>query len=174
MSALIHRYIRLRSGVKFYPDNPTIKMINLDDIVWSLSYLNRFLGHTERPISVLQHSCNVHDLAPDDCKAEALFHDGSESCVGDVVTCLKSSLPTYKDIEVKVEKLIARKFGLRYPWPAAVKQADTIALADEMVNLTKRDDWKDLPFPPSGMKIVPWSPAKARREFMKRYNALKA
>lgn len=170
--SVIHRYIRLYDGTKFFFGRPTISMIKLENIVWSLSYINRFLGHTKRPISVLQHACLVHDLAPDDCKAEALHHDDAESLIGDCVTGLKAILPDYRDIEVKVEKLVARRFKLRYPWPAAVRQADLTSLADEMVSLTDRTDWKDLPFPPSGKRVAVWSPARARQEFMKRHNAL--
>jgi hypothetical protein len=171
--SLTHRYIRLHDGTKFYFRRPTIKMIRLDNIVWSLSHINRFLGHTNAPLSVAQHACHVHDLAPDDCKAEALHHDDVESLIGDVVTNLKAYLPTYRDVEVRLEKLVARRFGLRYPWPAAVKQADLTALADEMISLSSRNDWRDLPFPPSGIKIEPWSPERAREEFMKRHKALK-
>lgn len=168
-----HKYIRTHTGLKVYFRRPTVKMIRLEDIVWSLSRQNRFLGHTSgEPYSVLQHACHVHDLCPDDCKGEGLHHDDSETWHGDCVSPLKVLLPPLLDTEVKFDKLVARKFGLRYPRPAAVKQADLIALADEMVSLTSRSDWRDLPFPPSGAKIVPWSPAKARAEFMKRHNAL--
>lgn len=164
-----HKYIRLYTGTQFYFARPTINMIKLEDIVWGLSHMNRFAGHTDHPLSVAQHACHVHDLAPDDCKKEALHHDDSESILGDVTSGLKALLPEYRDMEVKVEKLVARKFGLRYPYPAAVKQADLIALADEMVSFTNRTDWKNLPFPPSGKKLVAWSPARARTEFMKRH-----
>ena len=167
-----HRYIRLRDGTKFYYGRPTINMIRLDNIVWSLSHINRFLGYTSHPYSVLQHACHVHDLVAPEFRAEALHHDDAESLTGDVVTPLKAILPDFCDIEIKVEKLIARKFGLRYPWPAAVKQADMIALADEMISFTNRRDWRDLPFAPSGRRIVPWSPAKARHEFLKRHHKL--
>lgn len=147
-------------------------MIELENIVWGLSYINRFLGHTKQPISVLRHSIHVFDLAPDHCKAEALFHDGSESMSGDVVTAIKCRLPAFKVLEVKIEKLIARKFDLVYPWPADVKKADIVSLADEMKLYTDRLDYKDLAYPPSGLKMPLWSPEKTRREFMARYNSL--
>ena len=134
---------------------------------------DNFRSDTNAPISVAQHACNVHDLAPVEDRAEALHHDDVESLIGDVVTNLKAYLPTYRDVEVRLEKLVARRFKLRYPWPASVKQADLVALADEMVCLSNRNDWRDLPFPPSGQRIKVWSPAKAREEFMKRHNALK-
>lgn len=165
-----HPYIRLHSGARFYPKRPVMRSINVDDLVWGMSHLNRFGGHTDTPISVCQHSCHVHDLAPPDCKREALWHDGAEGGgLVDVPTAVKDLIPGYRDLEVKYERLIARKLGLQYPWPADVKRCDLIALADEMRSLTDRTDWQDLPYAPSGKIIRPWSPAKARAEFMKRH-----
>lgn len=169
----VHKYIRTYSGTKVYFRRPTIAMIKLEDIVWSLSRQHRFLGHTQgEPISVLRHACHVHDLAPDDCKAEALHHDDSETWTGDCVSPLKVLMHSLLDTEVKFDKLVARKFGLRYPWPAAVKQADLTSLADEMVTFTNRRDWCDLPFPPSGKTFEVWSPERTRVEFMIRHKSL--
>ncbi len=166
----MHGYIRLHDGTEFHVKRPTIKMISVENIVWGLSHINRFAGHTDSPISVCQHSCNVHDLCPPDCRKEGLFHDGAEGTgLVDIPTPLKDLLPGYRDLEMKTEKVIARFLGLRHPWPADVKRADLIALADEMKCLTNRTDWRKLPFPPSGKIIRPWSPARARNEFMKRY-----
>jgi 5'-deoxynucleotidase YfbR-like HD superfamily hydrolase len=169
----VHKYIRTVSGTKFYYRRPTTAMIKLDDIVWALSRLPRFLGHTlGEPYTILRHSCLVHDLAPDDCKKEALCHDFSEYVLSDISSPCKAMLPDYCSLEQKVEQVIARKFGLRYPYPAAVKTADLIALATEMKALTTRRDYKDLPFPPAKVTIDMWSPEKTRDEFMRRFKAL--
>lgn len=166
----MHKYIRLRSGTKYYLLRPTVAQVNLEDIVWSLSHLPRFLAHMDRPYSILQHLCWCHDHAADDVKKEALCHDFSEHALSDLVSMLKALIPQYQDIERKHEKVIARRFGIRYPFPAAVKSVDLYALATEMRWLTNRQDYKDLPFEPSTKPIVPWGPAKTRREFMKRWN----
>lgn len=170
----VHKYIRTISGTKFYYARPTTAMVKLEDIVWALSRMPRFLGHTEgEPYTVLRHSCFVHDLAPDDCKLEALAHDFSEAYATDVPSPLKATLPDYCAAEQRIERVIARRFGLRYPFPAPVKTADLIALASEMSRLCGgRRDYLDLPFPPSKMGLDLWSPEKTRREFMRRWSKL--
>lgn len=172
----VHKYIRTISGTKFYYARPTTAMVKLDDIVWSLSRMPRFMGHTQgEPYTVLRHSCFVHDLAPDDCKLEALAHDFGEAYATDVPSPLKRTLPDYCAAEQRIEKVIARRFGLRYPFPAPVKTCDLIALATEMKQLCgNRSDYRDLPFPPSDIKIEMWSAEKTRREFLKRFKRLTA
>ncbi len=92
--------------------------------------------------------------------------------MSDIVSPCKALLPDYCVIEQRVEKVIARKFGLRYPFPAPVKTADLIALATEMKQLTNRRDYRDLPFAPAEVTIDIWSPEQTRIEFMKRFDAL--
>ncbi len=170
----IHTYIRTVSGIKFYYRRPTTAMIKLDDIVWALSRLPRFLGHTlGEPYTILRHSCFVHDLAPDDCKREALGHDFAEYVLSDISSPCKALLPDYCALEQRVERVIARRFKLRFPFPSAVKTADLIALATEMKQLCGgRRDYKDLPFPPAKVTIDIWSPERTREEFMKRWRAV--
>lgn len=170
----VHKYIRTISGTKFYYARPTTAMVRLDDIVWSLSRLPRFLGHTHGdPYTILRHSCLVHDLAPDDCKKEALCHDFAEAYATDIPSPLKATLPDYCAAEQRIERVIARRFKLRYPFPSSVKTCDLIALATEMKALTSRRDYLDLPFPPAANISLPiWSPEKTRREFIHRWNEL--
>lgn len=165
----MHKYLRLRSGTKYYLLRPTVKQMNLDDIVWGLSHLPRFLAQMDKPYSILQHLVWCHDHAPSEVKREALCHDFSEHALSDIASMTKALLPQYRDLERKHEQVIARRFGLRFPFPAAVKSVDLWALASEMRWLTNRDDYHDLPFEPCPKRIVPWSPKKARREFMKRW-----
>lgn len=167
----MHEYIRLKSGRRFYYRRPKPNQFTLADLVWSLSRQPRFLGHTEGPpYSVLNHLCICHDLAPDHCKREALAHDLQEGLVHDLNSVLKNLLPEYRDIELRVERMLARRFGLKYPFHPDVKRVDLIALATEMRDLTRRTDWRELPYPPANLVIKPWSEAKARREFMKRWH----
>lgn len=167
----MHGYIRLKSGRRFFYRRPQPSQFTLGDLVWSLSRIPRFLGHTEgNPYSVLQHCCICHDLAPAHCKREALGHDLVEGLAGDAVSPLKDLLPDYRDIELRIERVLARRFKWQYPFPADVKRVDLIALATEMRDLTKRRDWRELPYPPSNLVIKPWSAARARREFMRRWH----
>ena len=57
-------------------------------------------------------------------KLEALFHDASEAYMCDMPSPLKKLCPDYKVIEARVSKAIAERFGLMFPWPDNVIQAD--------------------------------------------------
>lgn len=167
-----HKYIRLKSGKRFYFSRPSISQFTLADCVWGNSRTSRFGGHTEgRPYTVTQHLCHCYDIAPPEVKPECLGHDLHEGIYHDVNSVLKALCPDYRDLESGGEKLVARKFKLRYPFPADVKKVDLIMLATEMKCLSNRKDYRDLPYPPHPMTITVWSEAKARAEFMKRWRA---
>ena len=166
-------YMRLVSGRRFYYLDPKPNQVSLEDIVHSLSRLPRYNGHTEVPLYVLQHLCMCYDIAPDDVKREALAHDFAESLTGDAVSPLKILMPQFKEIEDRIERMLARKFKLVYPYPALVKEIDLTILATEMRDLMpKWGDWKRLPYKPIPERIIPWDSAKCRREFMRRYRKL--
>lgn len=116
--------------------------VRLVDISHALSMLNRFTGHSTSPYSVAQHSVQVSRLLPDNLALWGLLHDASEAYLGDVSTPLKSLLPCYREIEERVQKVIARAFGLRWPMPDPVKTADVCALAAEKASLfSVQHDW---------------------------------
>lgn len=164
-------FIRTHSGAKFHFMNPKSSEIVLDDIVWALSRICRFNGHTkgEIPYSVLQHLCHCHDAAPEGHRRESLCHDFSEAQIADLASPVKAIIPQYRDVERRIEIAIANKFKLRYPWSAEVKTVDLTMLATEMRDLMKHADYTRLPYPPLNMRIKPWPAKKARAEFMKRW-----
>lgn len=166
----MHDYIRLRSGRRFSFKAPKPTQFTVSDLVWGMSRLPRFLGQTDGPPYVIgQHLCLTHDLAPDHCKREALGHDLQEALCSDVVSPQKDLLPDYRDIELRIERVLAKRFGWKHPFPPDVKRVDLIALATEMRDLTRRTDWRQLPYPPADVTIKPWTEEKVRREFMKRW-----
>lgn len=165
-------FIRLRSGKRFHILKPRVEEIDIHDIAWSLSHLCRFTGHTRRFYSVAQHCCHVCDILPEPLKLRGLLHDGSEAYANDIASPVKQYLPQYKELEARIEHIIARRFGFRLPLPAAIKTADLTLLVTEMRDLMKGGDYKQLPYTPLSDPIEPWSTKKARREFMKRFKAL--
>ncbi len=64
---------------------------------------------------------------------------------------------------------MARKWRLPWPHTPAVKVADLTLLTTEKRDLKKHSDWRDSPYPPLKDRIIPWSPEKARREFLKAF-----
>jgi hypothetical protein len=166
----MHEYIRLRSGRRFSFKKPGPTQFTVVDLVWGLSRMPRFLGQTDgAPYTIGQHLCLCHDLAPDHCKREALVHDMQEALCSDIVSPCKALLPDYRDVELRIERMLARRFGWRYPFPPDVKRVDLVALATEMRDLTRRRDWNELPYPPANVRIVPWPEDVVRTEFMKRW-----
>lgn len=117
--------------------------IDIADIAHALAHIVRFTGHANRPYTVAQHSMLVADLCPEGDRLWGLLHDASEAYLGDVSTPLKTLLPEYREIEGRVQRMIAGRFGLPWPIPGSVKDADRDALMIEKTDLFD----KCLPWP---------------------------
>ncbi len=107
------------SGVMFYPLEPRLEDIKLDDIAHGLAATNRFNGHTKWPYSVAQHSVLVSQEMQW-CSNSVrlgifgLLHDASEAYLCDLPRPIKR-LPTcadYRDAESRLQGLIYVRFGL--------------------------------------------------------------
>jgi hypothetical protein len=122
----------MQSGITVNILNPTIEMIDLTDIVKSLSKICRFGGHLDEFYSVAQHSVLVEHLSPLQLKKAALIHDFSEAYLSDVIKPLKVLLePIYGPIEERWERIIFQKFGVDYDLLKEVKPYDMQAVAIE-------------------------------------------
>jgi hypothetical protein len=118
------------------------------------------------------HSCLVSDILPQDLKLCGLLHDASEAYCNDLAAPLKAVLPQYVELENRVQRLIARKWRLPYPFPAAVKTADMTLLVSEIRDLVPKGQWREYPYTPLDYRIRPWTPERTRREFMRRFRRL--
>ncbi len=129
--------LQTSSGAFFNVFEPRIEDVSLFDIARALSNLTRFGGHVPRFYSVAQHSVLVSRLVPAELAREGLLHDAAEAYVLDMPRPIKHhpSFKLYREIEDSVERVIATKFGLQYPFPAEVKKADNKALAIEALKL---------------------------------------
>ncbi len=165
-------YITTRYGHQVHFLKPAPRSIDIRDIAHALSRICRFNGHTIQPYYVAQHLCICHDHAPAEVKREAFAHDWQEALCTDCPTPLKVLLPQFSEIERRLERVIARKWHLTYPWVAAVKEIDHRVLLTEIRDLTHRKDWRDYPAAPFDERIIAWDSAKCHREFMKRYRHL--
>jgi 5'-deoxynucleotidase YfbR-like HD superfamily hydrolase len=170
-------YICTYLGNRFYPLEGLIDAIHLEDIAHGLAYQCRFNGQTSEFYSIAQHSLMVADIVPPELRFAALLHDASEAYLGDVVKPLKALLPNYKDIELRVEKMIAAHFGIADMFDPRIKQADMIALATEKRDLMPHsaEDWSYLRgFEPLPEAIDPMSPQQAKRAFLIEVNKARA
>jgi len=112
--------IFLVSGRYFDTMNPDPRDVKAIDIAWSLSLINRFVGHTLMPWSVLDHTGLCYSLAyaetngalNDYDKIGILLHDAAEMVLGDMNRPLKSAMPEYKVAEGRVLAAILARFNV--------------------------------------------------------------
>lgn len=134
------------SGIRFDVINPTVDMINIEDIAHALAGINRFNGHTRRPYSVAQHSVLVSRIVEHfnpELAWWGLMHDAAEAYLGDIAAPIKRLVPDIKDLEIKLECVIAAKFNRNCAWfeRPLIKDADIYALAIEQRDLMPATDW---------------------------------
>lgn len=111
--------------------------IHIEDIAHSLANQCRFTGHTYPQWSVAAHSLLVCDLVEDPAlKLTALLHDASEYLIGDMASPIKHlpEMAPFRELEDRVMAVIAKAFGLVFPFPEEIKLADVKAAISERVN----------------------------------------
>ena len=176
------------SGGPFSILHPRAEDVRLLDIAESLSKIGRWTGHSTFHLSVAQHSVVVSMLLEGTgYELDGLMHDAHEYITGDIGSPLKVALrhvcegfDPIKALAEPIQKVIAERFGLRYPTPDAVKSADMEALMIER---------KSALHPPSGVPwhvwkcpeprndqamLVPMTPDQARDSFIQTFNNLMA
>ena len=169
-SVCIHTF----SGIAFDLLNPKPEMILIEDIVHSLSLINRFNGAARFPYSVAQHSLYVAGLLPPKLKLHGLLHDAPEAYVGDMVSPLKKIMTEYKEVEAGIARVVAKVFGLARPAPPEVKKADLAVLSAEREQVLQPSygPWyKDFPLP-ADIHIEEMSWVQVKELFSSELNAL--
>mgnify|MGYP001559297552 CR=1 FL=1 len=143
-------WIETYSGIKFFPLAPKIEDINIVDIAHALSNICRFNGHSSYFYSVAQHSVLVSLIAEKDnysreIQLQCLLHDAAECYFADISSPVKKSIKNkIHPIETKLESIIAKKYGVLYPFSDKVKEMDLKALATEarFLEFKHIEDWK--------------------------------
>jgi hypothetical protein len=153
-----------------YPLDPKEEEICIEDIAHALSMLCRFTGHSNYFYSVCEHSLLVASLLPDDLKLTGLLHDATEAYINDLSRPLKKSLPEYKEIELRLQEVIARKFNLVYPFPELIKEVDdAVLMAEQIVMMGEQvQPWPEQ-VAPAFVPIRCYQPATAELLFLKAY-----
>jgi 5'-deoxynucleotidase YfbR-like HD superfamily hydrolase len=166
-------WIQTANGRAFWPLDPRVEDVHLDDIAYALSNQCRFSGHCRPAYSVAEHSVRASMIVPPDDALWALMHDASEAFLVDVPRPIKPFLVGYKEIETTVMRVICERFGLIGEMPESVKRTDEILLATEARDLMQRPprDWK-LREKPLEKRIVPWSAREAELSFLDRFAEL--
>lgn len=169
-------WINTYTGKKFHILNPTLDEICIEDIAHALSQLNRFTGHSIFPYSIGQHCLLVSDLCSPKNKFTALMHDSVEAYINDISRPLKQYLPDYKKIELDIEKLIAKKFNLEFPFPEEIHIADAVAVSTEARDLmpNKPEAWILSQKPRADIHIKKMSPKHVEQLFLEKFYELSA
>ncbi len=113
----MENYILTFTKTKFYPLEPNIDDIKIEDIAHSLSLMTRANGHHKHFFSVAQHVIGCYKEAKNRGYSErvqlgCLLHDASESYISDITRPVKQNLQEYFVIEAKLQKLVYERFGL--------------------------------------------------------------
>lgn len=176
----VEPYIETVSGKAFYFLEPTVEMIDIEDIAFALSHQCRFNGHCSRFYSVAEHSVYVASLLPPELRLAGLLHDAAEAYITDMPTPIKQFLPDYIAMEKRIAEVISKAFELDGDGcdSPEVKRADRQQLRTEAYHLLPSrgetwDMWKDSDFHVEG-GVVPLCapPNEAYRVFMAAYKSL--
>jgi 5'-deoxynucleotidase YfbR-like HD superfamily hydrolase len=175
------QWISLLSGGKFNYNKPEESDVTLDDIASALSNVCRFSGHLPRFYSVAQHLVNASRIVSRENAFTALMHDTAEAFTNDLPTPLKWALPIFKELEIKIEDAMSKKFGFQFPYPDEIKEADTVMLMLEKYYVKECNDHWPMYEKYSKAVVEPyrllvdldsWQPRRAKREFLERYEEL--
>lgn len=172
--------IQVFNGGAAWPLDMDHTKIELEDIAHALSMKVRFTGHCTEDYKIAQHCCHVHDLVPEEDRLEGLLHDASEYVLPDVASPLKHAPQIrawFKPIEDSVERAIARRFDLRFPYPPSVKWADNGMVLFERTKILKpaKHTWMVWTVPGEPAFIPDfsvWNQKRAKKEFLRRAEAL--
>lgn len=177
-------YMHTFRGKAYFPCDPRLEEVCIEDIAHHLSMQCRFAGATIDFVSVAEHSylCSMIEgegISPQD-QLEALMHDAAEAYIQDFIRPIKY-LPEFRTIYGELERLnesvIAEKFSLRYPWSKHVKRCDetvcTLEVEDNIASREKGHLHQKLPVP-ANLKLLRLLPCDAKALFLDRFHELRA
>ena len=131
------------SGIEYEFDTFDSRIINIDDIAWSLSMQCRFNGHVSKFYSIAEHSIlmayyfvnkNLFMYA-----LMALLHDAGETYTGDIISPIKRDFNS-KKLE-NFDKFIF-EFLFSQEEPDIIKNVDgriLITEAQQLTNIPRKD-----------------------------------
>ncbi len=161
--------IKTQSGIVVNLIDPTVAMINANDIVCALSKICRFNGQISHFYSVAQHSVLVESLAPPALKRAALIHDCTEAYVQDIITPIKHLINfVYKDMEHEFNKVIFDFFNEPLDNLALIKEYDLKAYQMEKEAFKQGNliDWHRY-WDIVGYEYSIWNPSYSAKWFAK-------
>lgn len=164
------------SGLQYFPANPRVEDVRIEDIAHHLSRLCRYTGAIRAEhYSVAEHSWHVSYAVPEPFAFMGLMHDAPEAYTNDLSRPLKRSLPDYKRIELLNWRVICECFNLPIVLPDEVHDGDVaVYLAERPVLMPPLPafDPYNLTGKRAKLQIYGWAPNKAREMFLLRFKEL--
>lgn len=179
-------WIQTYSGKPFWPYDPRVEDLDIDDIAESLSRTGRFGEHSLIHYNLADHSVWVMNrLIGTTAKVQlaALLHDSAEAYLRDLPRAVKyhPQMDFYRAEEEKLKRLILSWAGVLdayLEFGRLIKLYDNIALSTERRDLMApcRFTWGSLAdYPPHHVQIRPSVSAESsRRSFKYHYDRLSA
>jgi uncharacterized protein len=169
----IGNWMQTYTGKMFWPLDPRVEEIDIEDIAHSLSMQCRYAGHCPNFYSVAEHSIHVSKVVPVEFALIGLLHDATETYCIDVPRPLKPYLTGYTDIENNIWKCISEKYNLLANIPKVVKEADNAVLLTEKNQLIVKEaaPW-NISGAPANVSIQCWPPEVAKLLFLERFEEL--
>ena len=170
-------FIGTFSGLRFWPLDPNLEKILVEDVAHALAHQCRFGGHASKFYSVAEHSVQVSRLCLPEDALWGLLHDASEAYLVDLPRPLKQlpEFAPYREAERRLQRAVAVRFGLPPCQPASVTEADDTmlwieahSLLGSMPEVAIRDTR-----PPFEI-TDPLLPVEAERLFLSRFRELTA
>jgi len=172
--------MQVGDGRVFYPLDPRPEEVYIKDIARSLSRIIRFNGHSDRPVTVAQHSVQCALIAKRlghhrHMQRFMLLHDAAEAYIGDMVRPLKVDMPAFRAAEDNITKVIQTALSIVPVDERTVRYIDNVACAWE-----KRDMFKSA-MPWEGMPDIedlhlgpmkPWGDRVSEVIFLEAYKGL--
>ena len=172
------------TGIIFYPLDPRVEEICLEDVAHALSHKARFTGHTKKLYSTGEHSVRVSWLLKDQGRSlmdqfVGLHHDDSDAYLPDVPTPLKvlPEFDWFRELEHKIQNLCYEKFGCVVTDYKPIKSADISLFLTERRDLmptiaggfSKRYVEEAIPYP---YTITPWNPVDVKSMYLRTHMEL--
>jgi len=168
-------WIQTYTGKQFFPLNPQLEDICIEDIAHSLSMLCRFTGHSQEFYSVGQHSIYVSKMCSKENELAGLLHDAEEAYTNDLARPIKrlKEFGFFRNAGENIQSVIRYKFSLPKEEPEEIKFVDLKMLATEARDLMSplHADWKQ-PIEPYNFRIEPVQPKEAEKMFLERFYEL--
>lgn len=173
------KYIETYTGLPFYPLQPEADKVTVIDIAHALSNQCRFSGHVKFFYPTAQHSCLMASYVAErggtalEC-LQILLHDAAECYLVDIPRPVKQFMPEYRKWDHAINEAIRERFHIDHiALPSYQDDLDSRIIVDERMQLMdheQKNDWGHR-MSPLGIKIEPWTPQQAEKQFLLQYAA---